>query len=560
MALHAFHGGLRLPGHKTHAGAIRPGPVADTLWLPLQQHAGAANRPLVSVGERVNAGQAVAAPDNDDGRLGAWLHAPCDAEVVAIEDRELPSNPAIRAPTLVLRRMAGSDAGADAGAASMPPIADWCEQPSAVLLQRLAEAGVAGLGGAVFPSADKLSVRRQTLIVNGAECEPYIACDDALLRERSDRVIHGALLLAHIAGAEHILLAIEDRMQDALAAAATAIANHGDERIELRAVPTIYPEGGERQLIQTLTGKQVPRGGLPRDIGVIVQNVGTAAAAWAAVVEGRPLTTRLVSVAGDGVRAAGTFEVAIGTPVSEVVAAAGGYSDRAARLIIGGPMMGVALPHDEFPITKAANCVLVPSEAELGERRPEMPCIRCGECAKACPADLQPFELYWFSRAKNFGKAQEYHLFDCIECGCCSYVCPSHIRLVDYYRFAKSEIWARERDKDAADAARERFDFRNLRQEREKQEKAARLAAKAAETRAKLAGESGDDDKTTSSAKPSQAEEAKKALIAAALEKARQQKERAPVPPRNTDNLSADKQAEIDAIEARRAAARQEAE
>jgi electron transport complex protein RnfC len=207
------------------------------------------------------------------------------------------------------------------------------------------------------------------------------------------------------------------------------------------------------------------------------------------------------------------------------------------------------MPAFDVPLVKASNCILVASEALFPPPPPEMACIRCGECARACPADLQPFELYWFSRAHNFGKAQEYHLFDCIECGCCAYVCPSHIPLVDYYRFAKSEIWARERDKDAADQARERYEFRNDRQEREKREKAEKLAAKAAETKARLA-EGGAAGGEPAPASPAAEAIAKKALIAAALERAKQQK--AAVQPRNTDDLSPEVAAEIAQIEARR--------
>jgi len=212
---------------------------------------------------------------------------------------------------------------------------------------------------------------------------------------------------------------------------------------------------------------------------------------------------------------------------------------------MGGPMMGFALPRLDVPVVKGTNCIISASPTLFPPPQPEQPCIRCGECARACPAELQPFELYWFSRALNFGKAQEYNLFDCIECGCCSYVCPSHIPLVDYYRFAKSEIWAREREKSAADQARDRFEFRNYRQEREKEEKAAKLAAKAAETRAKMA------DKGAAEEAPANADaDPKKALIAAALARAKAQKEAAPV--RNTEALSPETEKEIAEIDARR--------
>jgi electron transport complex protein RnfC len=263
------------------------------------------------------------------------------------------------------------------------------------------------------------------------------------------------------------------------------------------------------------------------------------------------LISRIVTVAGN-VGQARNYEVLFGTSMRDLVALCAPLPDTD-RVIMGGPMMGFRMPSDDVPVVKATNCVLVGSQKLFPPPPPEMPCIRCGECAKACPADLQPFEMYWFSRARIFGKAQEYHLFDCIECGCCAYVCPSRIPLVDYYRFAKSEIWAREVEKDAADQARDRYEFRLLREEREKQEKAAKLAAKTAAGREKAAAALAEAEKPARTPE----EEAKHALIAAALERAKAQKDQ--VQPENTGDLTAEQRAEIAAIEARRAEIREQA-
>ena len=307
-----------------------------------------------------------------------------------------------------------------------------------------------------------------------------------------------------------------------------------------------YPAGGEKQLIRVLTGVEIPYGKLGGDYGVQCFNVGTAHAVYRAFIHGEPLISRIVTLTGN-CETPGNWEVAIGTPVEDLLALARPRTDTD-RYLMGGPMMGFAMPRLDVPVVKGTNCIISASPRLFPPAPPEQPCIRCTECAKACPVELQPFELYWFSRSKNFGKAQEYHLFDCIECGCCSYVCPAHIPLVDYFRFSKSEIWAREREKTAADQARERFEFRNFRQEREKAEKAAKLAAKAAETRAKLA-EAGPAEAPAATDAPA-AEDPKKALIAAALARAKAQK--AEIQPQNTDNLSPQTQAEIADIEARR--------
>jgi electron transport complex protein RnfC len=311
--------------------------------------------------------------------------------------------------------------------------------------------------------------------------------------------------------------------------------------VDVVAVPSIYPGGGAKQMIRTLTGKEVPSGKLSTDIGIQVFNVGTTYALARAVHHGEPLISRLVTVTGHVLRPQ-NFEVLIGTPMHTLITLAGDR-DGTTGVLMGGPMMGMPMPDLEAPVVKATNCLLVKSSELFPPLPKALPCIRCTRCADACPAELQPQELFRFAKASDFGRAQEYHLFDCIECGCCSYVCPSHIPLVDFYRYAKSEIWAREKDKRASDLARERHEFRQFRQEREKKEKAEKLAAKAQAKRAELAAA---PEGTASSNV-----DAKKALIAAAM--ARAQAKKIESAPKNTDNLSPDTQHEIEEIEARRA-------
>ncbi|HET9483609.1 MAG TPA: electron transport complex subunit RsxC, partial [Xanthomonadales bacterium] len=313
----------------------------------------------------------------------------------------------------------------------------------------------------------------------------YIACDDRLLRERADRVLAGTRIIARIAGAARVLLAVEDSMHEALAACRAALARDRaahpaaqDPVIELVEVPTIYPEGGERQLIMVLTGVEVPSGGLPRDVGVVVHNVGTAAAVERAVVAGEPLTTRLVSVTGAGIARPCTLEVALGTPIADVVAAAGGYTPAAARLVVGGPMMGVALPNDAAPVVKTTNCILALGAAEVRATAPELPCIRCGECVRVCPANLLPQQLDFHIRAGELERVREHALFDCIECGCCAYVCPSRIPLVEGFRAAKREIRAEDARRARAERARARHAARSERLARAEAERAAKLAAR----------------------------------------------------------------------------------
>jgi electron transport complex protein RnfC len=466
-----FHGGLRLAGHKAEstAGGLLPCPPPALLRLSLAQHAGRPARACVAVGDRVRRGQVLG---QADGELSADVHAPRAGRIRAITAGELPGFPGLPVAEVHLE-VEGEDTQ------TLPPLAPFSAPPE-LLRERIRAAGVVGLGGAGFPTAEKLSVGRELLILNGAECEPWIACDDALLREHADEVVLGGRLLARAVGAARVLLAVEDSMAAALDACRRALAEHGDGAIELAVVPTIYPEGGERQLIQTLTGREVPRGGLPRDLGVVVQNVGTARAAWRAVAHGEALTERIVTVTGRGVTRPGNYVVPLGTTVAHLVAQAGGYTADAARLLLGGPMMGLALPHDDVALGKTHNCVLVQSADEVAAetREPEMPCIRCGDCAPVCPARLLPQQLLWQVRAERFDRAVDQGLFDCIECGCCDLACPSHIPLTAHFRHGKGELRARSAEAQRAEAARLRHQSRQQRLEREAAERTARELAR----------------------------------------------------------------------------------
>lgn len=469
MSLLRIPGGLVLapPACAAASDTVRQGPLPPRLYLPLVQERGRSLNCLVRPGQDVRRGETLAVDSDADATA---LPAPTSGRIVAIEALTLAHASAREVPALVLE----SD-GRDE-ALTLPPMADWATRTPAELRRRLAQAGVAGLGGGAYPSAAKLARPVSRLVLNGAECEPHIRCDEALLRRNAAEVVAGARLLAHISGATDVVIAVEDRRGEAAAALAAALA--GQPGVRLQAVPTVYPQGGERQLVQTLYGLEIPSGDYPADAGVLVHNVATAAAAWRAVVHGEALTARLVSVGGAGVAAPAVVEVRLGTLIEDLIAACGGYTDQAARLVLGGPLMGLALPHDRISLGRNANAVLVLSHDDVRAQAPQRACIRCGDCAGVCPVRLQPQELWRVLGAGDTGAAAALGLRDCIECGCCAFVCPSQIPLVDEFRAAKSALAVAAEQRQRADHARSRYQARSRRLEREQAEKVARVAAR----------------------------------------------------------------------------------
>ncbi|MBK5969732.1 MULTISPECIES: electron transport complex subunit RsxC [Thiorhodovibrio] len=475
-----FHGGVHLPEEKdlSNQGPVVATAVPKRLVIPLAQHIGAPTRPCVKVGDRVFKGQMIGEPQ---GYVSAPVHASSSGVVTAIEQHAMPHPSGLPAPSVIIE----TD-GEDAWASDLPePVTDFHQLDADALRTRVRMAGIVGLGGASFPSSVKLNPGKDqpidTLVLNGAECEPYITCDDMLMRDRAADIITGARIIVHLLGAERCLIGIEDNKPEAIAAMRAAVAEQQPQTsasIKVLVIPTLYPSGGEKQLIRILTGKEVPTHGIPAQIGVVCQNVGTVAAVADAVLRGHPLVERFVTVTGRGIAKPGNFRVRVGTLANELVAASGGYTGELAKLVAGGPMMGANLATDAVPITKATNCILALTPAESPDPGAATPCIRCGQCAQVCPANLLPQQLYWHARAKDLDKVQDYNLFDCIECGCCAHVCPAHIPLVQYYRYAKNESWAREREKRASEHAKKRHEAREARLERLDRERKAKLRKK----------------------------------------------------------------------------------
>lgn len=474
MLQHSFSGGVHPDMHKvTGDSPIEKSAIAAVHIIPMKQHIGEACSPLVTVGERVLRGQKIA---KSEGYLSVPVHAPTSGRVVKIEEHAIPHPSGMGMPCIFIE----SD-GDDEVDQRLEPLPNWRDLDPATLRERARMCGLAGLGGAVFPTFIKLVQDKrfpiETLILNGIECEPWLTNDHRLMIEQADEILSGMAIIMHMVGAKSAIIAIEDNKPDAVQAMREAVANADDlDNVSITVLPTRYPQGSEKQLIYSLTGKEVPAGRLPMHVGVICQNVGTTRALHDAVVLAQPLTERLVTLSGDACTHPANLSVRLGTPVRALFAERG-MNDLSElhHLLHGGPMMGERLKSTDVPVVKSTTGLLaMKTDTMRLAHTQEQPCIRCGHCSEACPVHLVPNLLADACRSDQFERAQEYQIFDCIECGSCSYVCPANIPLVHYFRYGKGQIAQEQREQLFAEASRQRSEARDARLEREKAEKAAR--------------------------------------------------------------------------------------
>jgi electron transport complex protein RnfC len=438
--LFKIRGGVHPDDHKhlSASQAIEDLPMPALLHIPLQQHIGAPAEPLVHRGQTVKKGQLLA---RSQGMISAPVHAPTSGRIMGVG-----GYPAHHASGLSVRTITLKPDGKDAWVDDLDPVSDpFALQPDEIA-RRVAEAGIVGMGGATFPSAVKLNLRKrytlQALVINGAECEPYLTCDDRLMREQSAAVLDGVRIMAHALGVKRILFAVENNKPEAQAAMREAAAPYPE--VIVVGLPTRYPMGSEKHLVQTLTGKETPARGLTADIGVVVHNVATALAVHDALRLGRPLISRVMTVTGGAIKQPRNIRVPLGTPLEQLIKFCDGFKQKPARLISGGPMMGQPLPSTRVPAVKGSNGLLALGEDEIRSAS-AMPCIRCASCVQACPCGLVPLEMVSNIRAGSLDASVNLGLLDCISCGSCAYVCPSHIPLVQYFNYAKGELTARQR-------------------------------------------------------------------------------------------------------------------
>jgi len=461
-----FDGGIHPPEMKTQSSHVplRRVPLSERFIIPLQQHLGPEGELCVKAGDRVLKGQPLT---TGRGRT-VPVHAPTSGIITAIEPH-ITAHPSGLKELCVLIQADGEDRWVERDV-----VTDYHQLDAAELNALIHQAGIAGLGGAGFPTASKLQggmTSTRTLILNAAECEPYITADDRLMQEHAGEILEGTRILCHMLHPERVIIGIEDNKPEAIRALKQAIkAEQADGvAIELRVVPTKYPSGGAKQLTKILTGLEVPKGHHSSHIGVLMQNVGTVFAIKRAIIDGEPLIERVVTLTGEAMGKPGNVWARLGTPIADLMTEGALRPQGTQKMVImGGPLMGFTLPSLDVPVVKISNCLLAPSESEMGQQEPEEACIRCSLCADACPAGLLPQQLYWFSRGQEHEKARNHNLFDCIECGACAYVCPSNIPLVQYYRQEKAEIRAVDLETAKATEAKARFEAKQARMEREK--------------------------------------------------------------------------------------------
>ena len=466
--------GVHPDDHKRPAAdaPLRVLPPPARLYLPLHQHVGGAARPVVLVGQKVLKGQLLA---EAQGNISAPIHAPVSGTVAAIGEVTAPHPSGLGFAAISI------DSDGEGRWIETEPALDPFALAPEEIARRTAAAGVVGLGGATFPAAVKFALGKRlavsTLIVNGGECEPYLSSDDRIMRDHADQVVDGARIVMHAIGAREALVGIEDNKPEAIAAMQKAAAAYPE--VKIRPVPARYPMGSDKQLIQTLTGKEVPADARAAEVGVLVHNVSTCAAVHQAIRLGRPLVERIVTINGGAVARPGNIFAPLGTLADELLAFCG-LKETPARLILGGPMMGTPLLHGKVPLVKGASGILAFDAREAAVPKAG-PCIRCGSCTQACPMGLLPLEMAARIRAGDLDGAVDFALSDCIACGCCAYVCPSHIPLVQYFSHAKGELAARERARLRTEAAKRLAEARLARLARESREKAAAAARRKAE-------------------------------------------------------------------------------
>lgn len=486
-----FHGGIHPPEQKflTTDKPIRQLPLPELLRIPVQQHIGEPGDILVNIGDKVLKGQILTSANHP---MMVPVHAPTSGIITAIENSIIAHPSGLSELCLFLK----PDGEEKWRKREICP--DYQKLSKSDLIEKIAYAGISGMGGAGFPTHIKLNTATQInyLIINAVECEPYITADDLLIREQCAAILDGIKILDHLLAPAFILIGIEENKPEAIQALKNA--TQSIDKIKICVIPVVYPAGGEKQLIQVLTGKEVPSGTLPSSLGIVMHNIATCYAIADAVINDIPLIRRVVTVTGKSVAKPQNVWALLGTPVEFLLNQCGCHHGNKKHIIMGGPMMGFSLPSFTVPVVKTTNCILAPDEAEIPDNDKEVECIRCGQCADVCPSQLLPQELQWSAKAHDHKALTDLNLFDCIECGACAYVCPSHIPLVHYYRVAKAEIRQQTLLDIKAEKAKQRFEARKLRLEREKlaREEKHRKAAEARKARMNSGTPEGNNEKS----------------------------------------------------------------